>query len=131
LEVTGDPEGSLGFFKLQGNYTEFVGLPDNYAPEAKLPFSPDYWNDLHPQSTTDDGRTNIKIDNIPRTRWTEEEEVPDPELNRSGNLATWCWWTPTDSIFSCDISIMEYVERTRDSIDYGDIFSVPVTPPTI
>lgn len=124
LTVSGDPDGEVAFFKLQGNYTEFVGLPESYAMGEKLPFMPDYWNDLCDHTVNDDGRVNVKIDDIPKTRW-------DEDFNPDGTtiLGNFCWWVATDSIFTCDLNLYKFVENVRDSKGNSPTLTPPITPP--
>jgi len=126
LSVTGDPDGELAFFNLQGNYTEFVGLPESYAIGEKLPFMPDYWNELCTHTTDHDGRVNVKIDDIPKTRWDEDFDPDGTTI-----LGNFCWWVATDSVLSCDLNLTHFVENVRDSVTRPDPFSVPVAPPKV
>ena len=127
LAVSGDPDGQLAFFNLQGNYTEFVGLPESYSVGDKLPFMPDYWNDLCEHTVNDDGRVNVKIDDIPKTRWDEDFDPDGTTI-----LGNFCWWVATESVLSCDLNLIEFVEQVRDSIgNRPDMMSVPVSPPRV
>jgi hypothetical protein len=127
LTVTGDADGKLAFFRLLGNYTEFVGMPESYAVGEKLPLMPDYWNELCIHTVNDDGRINVKIDDIPKTRHDEDHDPDSTEL-----LGNFCWCIATDSVFSCDLNLYQFVEQVRDAVGNSpDYLSVPVSPPRV
>jgi hypothetical protein len=87
--------GSLSFFNLKSNYS---GI--ERAPDSSVIISPvDFYHDLCTRTTEHDGRFDVEINRIPRTRW-DEEPPPAGQL-----LPSWGWLVPEDSIFTCNVLI--------------------------
>lgn len=89
--------GPLAFYNLQSNYT---GLDRSPTDPTVVTVNPvDYYSDLCIRNTEHDGRYDVEIGGIPKTRWDEDNVV------EGGILPDWCWWIPTDSYMSCNIDI--------------------------
>ena len=110
--------GSLSFFNLISNYS---GI--ERAPDASVTISPvDYYNDLCTRTTEHDGRFDIEINRIPRTRWDEELPADDTQI-----LPSWGWLVPEDSIFSCNIDIKTpVVEIPPVTTDWDETVTYPI-----
>ena len=110
--------GSLSFFNLLSNYS---GI--ERAPDASVTISPvDYYNDLCTRTTEHDGRFNIEINRIPRTRFDEELPADDTQV-----LSSWGWLIPEDSVFTCNVTIATpVVEIPPVTTEWNETISYPI-----
>lgn len=110
--------GSLSFFNLLSNYS---GI--ERAPDASVTISPvDYYNDLCTRTTEHDGRFDIEINRIPRTRFDEELPADDTQV-----LPSWGWLIPEDSVFTCNVTIgTPVVEIPPVTTEWNETISYPI-----
>lgn len=89
--------GPLAFYTLKSNYTGLVRAPEDANIITVNPV--DFYNDLCIRNTEHDGRYNVEINAVPKTRWDEDA------VTGGGILPDWCWWIPADGYISCNIDI--------------------------
>lgn len=108
--------GSLSFFNLISNYS---GI--KRAPDASVTVSPvDFYDDLCVRTADHDGRFDIEINGIPKTRW-DEEPPPAGQV-----LPSWGWALPDESVFACNVNIrIPVVEIPPVAIEWNETTSYP------